>query len=105
MRRFKAGGRVSYELEIYDARQDGAGALHLESQVQLFHDGRLVPGQNTGAIRRVAQDSTRLAMSGEFALSPDLAPGDYVLLVSVTDNRAPPRHSTARQWIDFEVVP
>ena len=104
MRRFKAGERVNYELEIYHARRDGAGALHLESQVQIFHDGRLVPGQNTGAIRRVAQDSTRLAMSGEFELSPDLAPGDYVLLVTVTDNLAPPRHSTAHQGIDFEVV-
>ena len=44
-------------------------------------------------------------MSGEFALAPDLAPGDYVLLVTVTDKLAPPNHSTARQAIDFEVVP
>jgi VWFA-related protein len=106
VRRFKAGGRVSYELEIYNARREGATqAPNLESQVQIFRDGRLVSAQNPGAISQLLEDSERLLMSGEFALAPDLAPGDYVLLVTVNDNLAPPRYSTARQSIDFEVVP
>jgi len=105
VRRVKAGERVSYELEIYHARRDGAGAPRLENQVQILHDGRPVSSQDPGAIRQVSEDPARLAMSGEFALTPDLAPGDYVLLVTITDNLAPSRYSTARQWIDFEVVP
>jgi hypothetical protein len=44
-------------------------------------------------------------VSGEFALALDIAPGEYLLLVTVIDKLAPPRHAAARQWIDFEVVP
>jgi hypothetical protein len=106
VRQVKAGSRLNYELEIYNARRgSGAQPLNLEPRIQLFHDGRLVWDRNPGAIRQVAQDAKWLLMSGEFALAPDLAPGDYVLLVTVTDKLAPPHHSTARQAIDFEVVP
>jgi hypothetical protein len=106
VRRLKAGSRLSYELEIYNARAgSGAKPPNLESKIQVFRDGRLVSAQNPGAISPVPEDSKRLVMSGEFALAPDLAAGDYVLLVTVTDNLAPPRHSTAHQGIDFEVVP
>ena len=106
MRRLKAGDRLSYELEIYNARRDSATqATNLEGRIQIFRDGRLVSAQKPGAIRQDPGDSKRLVMSGEFALAPEMAPGDYLLLVTVIDKLAPPRHSTARQWIDFEVVP
>jgi VWFA-related protein len=106
VRRFKAGDRVSYELEIYNARAgNNVRSLSLETRIQLFHDGRLVSEQNPGAVSEVPEDSNRLVMSGEFALARDTAPGDYVLLVTVTDNLASPRRNAARQWIDFEVVP
>jgi hypothetical protein len=42
-------------------------------------------------------------MSGEFMLSPDMAPGGYTLQVSVTGK--PAQHSAATQSIDFEIVP
>ena len=106
VRRLKAGDRVSYELEIYNARRDSAAqAPNLESRIQIFGDGHLVSAQNPGVISHVPRDSKRLVMSGEFALAPDMAPGDYVLLVTVIDKLAPPHDSAARQWIDFEVVP
>ncbi len=106
MRRVKPGDRVSYELEIYNARRASpAEAPDLESRIQIFRDGRVVSVRNAGAIRQVPGDSKRLVMSGEFALAPDMAPGDYALLVTVIDKLAPPPHSAARQWIDFEVVP
>jgi hypothetical protein len=106
VRRFHAGDRVSYELEIYNAQQaNAAEAPNLERKIQILHEGRLVSEQNPGAISPVPGDSQRLVMSGEFALARDTVPGDYALLVTVTDKLAPPRHSAARQWIDFEVVP
>jgi VWFA-related protein len=105
-RRFKAGDRVSYELEIYNTRRaSAAGAPNLENRIQIFRDGRRVSAQNPGTIRQDSGDSKRLVMSGELALAPGLAPGDYVLLVTITDNLAPRKHAAARQWIDFEVVP
>jgi VWFA-related protein len=106
MRRFKADDRVSYELEIYNARRASAAeGPNLESKIQILHEGRLVSEQNAGVTSQVPGDSKRLVMSGEFVLSPNTTPGDYALLVTVTDKLAPPRHSTAHQWIDFEVVP
>jgi hypothetical protein len=106
VRRLKAGDSVTYDLEIYNARLDGTSqAPTLESTVQVFHDSRPVSTPNPGAITPDAPGSNRLKMSGEFALDPSLPPSDYALLVTVTDKLAPPRHATARHWIDFEVVP
>jgi hypothetical protein len=106
VRRLKAGDRVTYELEIYNARWDCAALVpNLESGIQIFREGRLVSGQNPGAISQDPSDAMRLVLSGELALAPDMAPGDYLLLVTVTDKLAPSRHAAARQWIDFEVVP
>ena len=106
VRRFQAGDRVSYELEIYNPRRGSAAqAPNLESRIQIFREGRLVSAQNPGVIRQVPSDSNRLVMSGELSLAPDMAPGDYALLVTVIDTLSPPRHSATRQWIDFEVVP
>lgn len=106
VRRFQAGDRVSYELEIYNARRDKAGqAPNLESRIQILRDGHLVSTQNPGAIGQVPWDSRRLVMSGELTLSPDMVPGDYALQVTVIDKLAPPQHSVASQWIDFEIVP
>jgi hypothetical protein len=106
VRRLKAGDSVSYDLEIYNAQQTEASqAPPLESTVQIFHDGRPISTPNPGTITTDAPGSNRLTMSGEFALEPSLPPGDYALLLTVTDKLAQPRHAAARQWIDFEVVP
>jgi hypothetical protein len=105
VRRLKPGDPVSYDLEIYNARPPGPSqASTLESTVQVYHDGRAVSAPNPGAITPDAPGSNRLKMSGDFALDPNSPPGDYALLVTVTDKLAPPHHATARQWIDFEVV-
>jgi hypothetical protein len=105
VRRLKAGSPVTYDLEIYNAQMDGTSqAPSLESTVQIFHDGKPVSTPIPGAVTPDAPGSNRLKMSGEFVLAPILPSGDYALLVTVTDKRAPPHHASARQWIDFEVV-
>jgi VWFA-related protein len=105
VRRFQAGDRVSYELEIYNARRGKAGqAPSFETKIQILRDGHLVSTQNPGAIRQVPWDSRRLVMSGQLTLSPDMVPGDYALQVTVTDKLAPPQHSVASQRIDFEIM-
>jgi hypothetical protein len=106
VRRVKAGDRVNYQLEIYHARRDsGTQALNLDSRIQIFRDERLVWAQNPLPITQVPPNPKRLVLSGELALTPDIAPGDYVLVVTVTDKLAPPKHATALQWIGFQVVP
>ncbi len=106
VRRVKAGARVSYELEVYNARRESTTqALDLENKIEIFRDGRLLWAQNPVAISQVPRNSNRLKLSGEFVLALDVAPGDYVLLVTVIDKLAPPRNSAARRWISFQVAP
>ncbi|MEK6286421.1 MAG: hypothetical protein AABO57_11820 [Acidobacteriota bacterium] len=37
-------------------------------------------------------------------LGDDLAPGDYILQIIVTDKRAKEKYRWATQWMDFEIV-
>lgn len=107
MRRFQAGDRVNYELEVYNARRGKAGQVrNLENKVQILGgDGRLVSTQNPGAISPVPWNPRRLVMWGKFTISPGMMPGDYALQVTVTDKLAPRTHSVASQWIDLEITP
>jgi hypothetical protein len=106
MRRFRPGDRESYQLEVYNAHRGTAGqAPDLEGKIQVFRDGRLVSTLGFGAIYEIPWNAKRLVMSGEFALGPEMLPGDYVLQVIVADKLAPPQHSTASRWIDFEIGP
>jgi len=49
-------------------------------------------------------DPKRLITSGGIKLGTDLAPGEYVLQVSVRDMLADEKHRTVTQWMDFEIV-
>jgi hypothetical protein len=45
-----------------------------------------------------------LQASGALQLGSNIAPGDYVLQVIVTDALADQKHSVATQWMDFQIV-
>jgi hypothetical protein len=49
-------------------------------------------------------DPKRLSAKGALRLGDDLAPGQYVLQIIVTDPHPKARGATASQWIDFELV-
>ncbi|MBZ5514527.1 MAG: VWA domain-containing protein [Acidobacteriia bacterium] len=105
VRRFRRGDRVTYRLEIYNARRGPAKqAPDLEGKIQIFRDGRLVTTLNAEAPKKIPWSEKRLAMYGELTLGPEMTPGDYALQVTVTDKLAPPQDSVASQWIDFEIA-
>ena len=61
-----------------------------------------------GTPRRVtfgeAPANARRQISGQLNLEPQMAPGDYILQVTVRDLLAPPGEPrTATQFIDFQV--
>ncbi len=106
VRRLKAGSRLSYQLEIYNARLGGPNqALDLEIKMEIFRGNQLAWEQKPIALKQVPRSSNPPELSGSLLLSPNMPPGHYVLLVTVTDKLAPQRHATARRWIDFQVVP
>jgi hypothetical protein len=50
-------------------------------------------------------DPDRLAAGGRLSLGRDVAPGEYVLQVIVTDKLAKNKFSTVTQSMDFEIEP
>jgi len=106
VRRFRQKTYLDFGYLVFNARADRAtGQPQLTSQTRLFRDGRAV---FTGEPRPVAvtgqADPRRITAGGRLLLGTELAPGEYVLQVVVTDALRKDKHRTAVQWIDFEIL-
>jgi hypothetical protein len=97
---------VDFIYHIYNAKLDRAtGRPRLLTQARIFRDGRPVfTGQAALFDPGVRKDMTRLKAGSRLQLGRELAPGDYVLQIVVTDQLAKGSRATATQWLDFEVV-
>ncbi|HKB66676.1 MAG TPA: VWA domain-containing protein [Pyrinomonadaceae bacterium] len=107
VRRFQQRMLLEYRYLIYNARPAANNALpELIAQVRLFRDGQLITSQEDPAIdsSKLQLDPKRLSAKGSLRLGDDLAPGQYVLQIIVTDPHPKARGATASQWIDFELV-
>ena len=104
VRQFKKGDQIMYGYEILNAEVDGDHKPQLESQTRLFRDGQQVyEGKVNPLAMNGQQDPKRLVAGGTMKLGTQIAPGDYVLQVTVTDKLAKEKYRTATQWMDFEV--
>jgi VWFA-related protein len=104
VRLFKKGDQILYGYEILNAELDAGRHPQLESQTRLFRDGRQVyEGKPNPLPMSGQQDPERLVAGGTMKLGAQIAPGDYVLQVTVTDKLAKEKYRTATQWMDFEV--
>ncbi len=106
VRRFRRGALVGYGFYVYGARLDPSTQRpRLTTELRLFREGRPVfngkplPFDSSGQT-----DLKRLVAGGSFRLGTDLAPGDYVLQMVVTDLHAEESRRTSSSWIDFEIV-
>jgi len=105
VRRFHSGMYLNYAFVIYNAHAEKGAAPQLTTQVILFRDGKPVFTGNQNQMKSTNQpDLKRLVGGGIIQLGSDLAPGDYVLQVLVTDALADKKHQTASQWMDFTIV-
>jgi VWFA-related protein len=106
LRRFRGGTAVDFFYDIYNARTDRAtGRPQLQTQSRLFRDGKLVfSGTPQPYSPDTQADLRRLPAASRIQLGAQMAPGEYVLQVVVTDLLAKGKDGTATQWIDFEVV-
>jgi VWFA-related protein len=106
LRRFRRGAFVDYGFNIYNAKLDRAtGRGRLQTQLRLFRDGKPV---FTGQV--MPFDAQPVNVEGDIGagaglfLGTELAPGEYVLQMIVTDLLAKEKQRVATQWIDFEIV-
>jgi hypothetical protein len=105
-RQFKRGEVLDYSVIVYNARLDKATAQpQLRTQMRLFREGEVVfTGKELGLVDVRQPDLKRITVVGALKLGSDLAPGEYVLQLTVTDPLADEKHQVAAQWIDFEVI-
>jgi hypothetical protein len=105
MRIFKAGQGCSFVYRVFNPLAGPDKQSTLEVRTRIFADGRLVldgkPGRLTFA--ELPAGSHR-QITGQLKLDPLMAPGDYILQVTVRDLQAPPgQPRTATQFTDFQV--
>jgi hypothetical protein len=106
VRHFEPGVAMHYSFVIYNARLDEATrSPRLQVQARLFRGGQPV---FTGKVQPFTlnnpTDLSRLTAEGAITLGAEMAPGEYVLQVIVTDLLADEQSRTATQWMDFEIV-
>ncbi|MBV8857873.1 MAG: VWA domain-containing protein [Acidobacteria bacterium] len=106
VRRFRGGSQVDFFYHIYNAKLDPAtGRPRLVTQARLLRDGQPVfTGPLVPFDPGPQKEMARLKMGSRLRLGLNLAPGDYVLQVIVTDELAKGSRATATQWLDFEIV-
>lgn len=106
VRRFRQKTVVDYAGIIFNARADKATRQsQLTAQTRLFREGAPVFASQELPVQLPAGgDPKRILYGGRLTLGTNLAPGDYVLQIVVTDHLRDDKRRAATQWIDFEVV-
>jgi hypothetical protein len=105
VRRFKQMMRFQYGLLVYNAGLDKAsGKPQLTTQIRLFRDGKQVFAGSELPFNPEGQtDLGRLVVGGALDLGTDLAPGEYIFQIIVSDKLADKKYRVATQWMDFEI--
>ncbi len=102
LRQFKRGTVLSYGFAIYNVR---AGGSELTSQARLYRDGKVIFEGKVQPVARAAGGDPRVVdFSSALALGKEMLPGDYVLQVTINDNLAKSKQSSAVQLVQFELV-
>ncbi|HEX8847274.1 MAG TPA: VWA domain-containing protein [Pyrinomonadaceae bacterium] len=106
VRNFRRGMIMQYGYAIYNAQADKSTARpQVQTQIRLFRDGKQIFAGRTQPLDVSNQpDPKRLVAGGALQLGTEMAPGEYILQVVVTDPLAKEKYRTATQWIDFEIV-
>jgi VWFA-related protein len=106
VRMFRRGDQLDYAFYVYGARLNPSTQRpSLTTELRIFRDGRPVfKGKPLPFDAAGQNDLKRLVAGGGFRLGTDLAPGDYVLQVVVTDLLAEGPRRTSASWIDFQIV-
>lgn len=102
LRRFKRGTVLRYGYEIYNAKRDAAQKPQLDVQTRVFRDGKvLFEGKKSPVTFAGQTNLQKIAAVGAISLGTEMAAGDYVLQIIVTDNDA--KNKIATQFVQFEV--
>lgn len=104
LRKFKRGTILRYGYEIYNAKSAATQKPNLNTQIRMFHDGKLIfEGKQIPLNISGQADLARIKASGAVNLGTEMSAGDYVLQVIVFDALAKEKNKIATQFVQFEV--
>lgn len=105
-RRFRTPSNLNFGYVIHSARIDKVTQQpKLVATMRILRDGKVIfEGQPKPVDLAGQSDLKRIIAGGGVQLGTDMALGEYVLQITVTDLLSNENHGTATQWIDFEVV-
>ena len=105
-RRFRTPSDLFFGYVIHNAQLDKATQQpKLITSMRILRDGKVIfEGQEKAVDLAGQADRKRIMTGGGLQLGTEMADGEYVLQVTVTDLLASEKHKTTTQWIDFEIV-
>jgi hypothetical protein len=108
LRRFRRNTNIRFLTEIYNVRIGPSGSADLEGQIKIYHNSKLIFESAKAPIKSESNPAVkskllRAAYEGGFALGPQMAPGEYLLQVTITDKLAKQKYGTVNQWVNFEI--
>jgi hypothetical protein len=105
-RRFRTPSNLFFGYVIHNAQLDKATQQpRLVASMRILRDGKVIfEGQEKPVDLSGQTDLKRIMAGGALQLGTEMAAGEYVLQITVTDMLAGEKHKTATQWIDFEIV-
>lgn len=104
LRRFERGTILRYGFEIYNAKLDAAQKPQLTTQLRIFRDGKsLLDGKAVPLEMPGQTDTQRFKSIGALNLGVEMAAGDYILQIVVTDSLAKQKRQIATQFVQFEI--
>lgn len=103
-RRFKAGQALQLLYSIFHSSADESGQARLEMRTRMYAQGHAMFVGNPLEVTYPVVPATHRQVSGRLSLARDVAPGDYILEVTVTDKLAPPgKPRTVSRFINIQL--
>jgi VWFA-related protein len=105
LRSYAPGETIDYAAVIYNAETGVNKKPELEYHLTLFGNGvALLKSEINAVDLRGANDFRRIPIRKTLALEKTTQPGDYVLLLQITDKQAIKKNSLASQTLYFKVL-
>jgi hypothetical protein len=105
LRLFKRGSILNYGFLVFNAKLDAAKKPNLSLQIKVFRDGKpFFDGEVQKVPQEWQEDLQKVRVGATLNLGGQMAPGDYVLQIIVTDNLAKEKRKITSQFVQFEIV-
>jgi hypothetical protein len=101
---FRSGATIRYDYTLFNSTVGADKRCQVEVQARIFAGGRAIYNGKPATVTFDADaDPKRRGVAGQVTLDAQAAPGEYVMLVTVTDKLAAREPRSATQFAEFRV--